>query len=127
MEEIIANVNWIAVVVGAVVSFALGWLWYSPKMFGEKWLHGIGISFDDQTSMMPAMITQIVGTFLFAWVIGLTATTDSLLTAILITLTIAVLIKANGLFSKKSHYAIKVEVGFIIVMAIIMIATHAVI
>jgi hypothetical protein len=37
MEEITANVNWLAVIVGAVLSFVLGWLWYSPKLFGTKW------------------------------------------------------------------------------------------
>ncbi len=35
MAEITENDNWIAVVVGAVVSFLLGWLWYSPKLFGK--------------------------------------------------------------------------------------------
>jgi len=34
MAEITAGVSWIAVIVGAVVSFALGALWFSPKMFG---------------------------------------------------------------------------------------------
>ena len=127
MEELLANVNWIAVVVGAVLAFVLGWLWYSPKMFGVKWAEGVGININDGSGpMMSAMIAQVVGTFLLAWVIGITATTDSLALAILIALTIATLIKANGLLTQKSKYAIMVESGFILAMAVVIILTHAV-
>ncbi|MFT5037031.1 MAG: glycerol uptake facilitator-like aquaporin [Candidatus Azotimanducaceae bacterium] len=126
MEEILTDVNWIAVIVGTVVSFMIEWLWYSPKMFGTKCLEGAKVSLDNNSPMMHAMIAQFVGTFLFAWVISLTAATDSLLTAVLITLTIAVLIKANGLFAQKSTYVIRTEVGFILVMAAVMILAHAI-
>lgn len=125
MEEIIANVDWAAVVVGAVVAFGVGWLWYGP-LFGKQWMAGVGMSADDKGPMMHAMLAQAVGTFLLAWVIGLTASMDALLTAILIALTIATLIKANGLFARKGHSAIMVESSFILVMVAIMIAVHAV-
>ena len=35
MEEITSNVAWLAVIVGAVLSFLVGWLWYSP-MLGHR-------------------------------------------------------------------------------------------
>jgi hypothetical protein len=44
MAEITENVNWIAVTVGAVLAFLLGWLWYSPKLFGTKWAEGAGVT-----------------------------------------------------------------------------------
>lgn len=126
MEELLTNVNWIATIVGAVVAFLLGWLWYSPVLFQKKWLEGVGVAPDDNAPMMHAMIAQIVATFLLAWVIAITATTDSLFFAILIAVTIAVIIKANGLFCKKSRYAIMVESGFILAMVAVMIAAHAI-
>jgi hypothetical protein len=126
MEQIIMDVNWVAVIVGAVVAYGLGWFWYSPKMFATKWLAGIKVAPTDQTPMLPAMLTQAVGTFLLAWVIGVTATTDSLAFSILITVTIAVLIKANGFFSQKSKYAIMVESGYILAMVVVMIIAHAI-
>ncbi len=43
MTELTANVNWLAVIIGFVLSFALGWLWYSPKLFGVKWAEGVGV------------------------------------------------------------------------------------
>lgn len=126
MEALFTDVNWLAVCVGAVAAFLVGWLWYSDKMFGIKWREGIGIAPDDQTSMMPAMIAQIVGTALLAWVIGITETTDAIYFAILIAFTIAAIVKANGLYAQKSKYAISVEVGYILVMVIVMILAHAI-
>ena len=127
MEELLMNMNWTATIVGAIAAFLVGWVWYSPMLFQKGWLEGVGVSPDDSSSMMHAMLAQAVGTFLLAWVIGVTATTNSLALAILIALTIATIIKANGLFCKKSHYAIMVESGFILVMVAVMIAAHAVI
>ena len=126
MEENDINVNWLAVIVGAVHSYGLGAVWFSPKLFGTKWLEGVGISPDDNSPMMHAMIVQALGTFGLAWIIGITAAEEKLLTAILIVLTIAFLIKANGLFAKKSMYAIHTEAGFVLAMAVIMIASHMV-
>ena len=126
MEELVMDINWLAVIVGAVIAYALGALWYSPKMFGTRWMEGVGLTKDSMGSPTMPMIAQAVGTFLLAWVIGITERTDALLTALLIALTIAVIIKANGLWAGKSRYAISVESGYVLVMVIVMILTHAV-
>jgi hypothetical protein len=44
--EFLAQVNWIAVVVGAIFNMAFGMLWYGP-LFGRVWLKAIGNSSDD--------------------------------------------------------------------------------
>lgn len=126
MESLILDVNWLAVCVGAVLSYALGAVWYSEKLFAKKWREGIGTPAVPNASMTLAMLTQAGGTFLLAWVIGITETTNSLPFAILIVFTIAGLIKANGFFAGKTKYAISVEVMFVLVMAAIMIGIHAV-
>ena len=119
------GVNWTAVIAGAVVAYMLGWLWYSEKMFAVKWREGIKLSPDDNSSMLPAMVAQAVGTFLLAWVVGITETTNNIGLAILIELTIAVLMKAGGLFSQKSRYAIMVDSGYVLAMVAVMIAAQA--
>ena len=43
MGELTTNVSWMAVIVGAIASFLLGWLWYSERLFGEKWAVGVGV------------------------------------------------------------------------------------
>jgi len=122
MAEITANVNWIAVVAGFVLSFLLGWLWYSPKLFGTKWAEGVGIDLSAASGVpAKAMITQAVATFLLSWVVGVTVANNAPYTLILIVLTIITLMKASGFFSQKSTYAIATETGFVAAMAVIMV------
>ncbi len=127
MAEITMNVNWLAVIVGAVVAFALGWLWYSPMLFGTKWAAGVGLSMDDGSGPpAAAMILQAIGTLLFAWVVGVTAASNALLTIILIVVAIVTLLAAGGLFAKKSGYAIATEAGFILAMTVVMIVVQGI-
>ena len=127
MEELTTNVNWIAVIVGAVAAFLLGWIWYSPKVFGTKWAEGVGIDMNDTTCKMPvaAMVAQAIATLLLAWVVGVTAAHNALMTMILITVTIVLLMIAGGLFSQKSTYAIFTEAGFLVAMVVVMIICQA--
>ena len=77
MQEITANVNWLAVVVGAVLSFLLGWLWYSPALFWEKWAEGVGVELGAANAMpVGAMVAQVVAIFLLAWIFGVTAANE---------------------------------------------------
>ena len=127
MTEITANVNWLAVIAGFVLAFVLGWLWFSERFFGTKWAEGVGIKRGAATSMPVApLITQAIGTFLLAWVVGITAANNALLTVILVTITIMVLMAAGGLFTGKSRYAIYTETGFVAAMVVVMIAVQAI-
>lgn len=125
MDEITANVNWLAVAVGAVLAYALGYLWYSPKLFGKKWAEGVGLKAPPDNLPVAAMAVQAIGTFLLAWVVGVTAAKDALLTILLVTATIAALMVAGGLFALKSPYAIATEAGFAAAMVAVMIAVQA--
>jgi len=122
MEELTANVNWLAVIVGFVVSFVLGWLWYSPRLFGKKWAEGIGVELGSAEQMpVAAMVTQALGTFLLSWIVGITAAQEALLTIILIVITYVMLQVSGGLFTKKSSAAIAIDAGFVVAMAVVMI------
>ena len=85
MEALFADVNWLAVGVSTIISFILGGLWYSPKMFGTKWAKGVGVNVDaDAKQPMPALVTQFIGTLLFAWVVALAYTNGSIASIVLI-------------------------------------------
>lgn len=124
MSEIVQNVNWLAVVVGAVVAYALGWLWYGP-LFGKAWSTGLGISVPEK---MPvgAMLLQAAGTFLLAWLFGVTAARDALWTIILVVLTIIALMAAGGLFSQRPARVIWIEIGYVFAMAVVLFLAQAV-
>ncbi len=127
MDEITQNINWLAVIVGAIVSFLLGWLWYAPKVFGKKWAAGVGIEMGDKPKPPAmAMFTQAIGIFLLAWLVGLTATSSALLTILLIVITYIFLATSQGLFVQKSVAAIVIEQGYIVAMLIIMIITQGI-
>jgi len=121
MNELTENVNWLAVIVGASVAYLLGWLWYSPKLFGTKWAQGVGIDMSGDEMPAMAMTVQAVGTFLLAWIVGITAGNNALLTIMLVAITLMTLMAASGLYCKKSKASILIEVGYVFTMVVVMI------
>ena len=127
MCELTEGVSWVGVIVGFAASFMLGWLWYSPKLFGKKWAEGAGVSLSDECSMPAfAMITQSLGTFCLAWLFGITAASEALLTIILVLVTIMLLIVANGKYAQKSNAAVGIEAAYILAMGVIMVVCQGI-
>ncbi len=69
-------VNYLAVLVAAVVTFVVSWLWYGP-IFGKAWMKSAGMG--ELTpemkakgmKMMPvSMVIQFIGTLLMAYVLA---------------------------------------------------------
>lgn len=122
MGELTTGVSWLGIVVGAVVSFLVGWLWYSPKVFGVKWAKGTGVELGKAASMpVGAMIFQGVGLFLMSWFVGVTAASDALFTVILATVAFTVLAYSGGMFGQKSTYARNVDAGYWVVCLVVMV------
>ena len=40
--DVLSELNWLAVLAGAVIYFVLGALWYSPMLFARPWQRSIG-------------------------------------------------------------------------------------
>ena len=127
MNELTEGVNWLAVIIGTVLSFILGWAWYSPLLFVKKWIEGINVKPNPDAKMpASAMIAQLLGTFMLSWLVGITAAHNALATILLIFATIIALIIANGIFVSKSNYAIATEAGFVAAMAVVMVGVQAI-
>src|SRR2546423_1116477 len=68
------HVNYLAVLVAAIVVFVLGWLWYSPLLFYKPWMRARGL--DPAAAMagakMPAgkLVIELVRCFVLALVIA---------------------------------------------------------
>jgi len=67
------HINYLAVVVAAVAYFILGWLWYSPLMFGKVWMELMGIKMPSEAErkkmmakMWKSMIVAFVASLLTA-------------------------------------------------------------
>ncbi|MCB0760213.1 MAG: DUF1761 domain-containing protein [Flavobacteriales bacterium] len=60
--------NWIAIIVAALASFVLGFVWYHPKLFGTAWMKSMGLNPDEPPKGNMAMIFGVA--FLMAVVIS---------------------------------------------------------
>lgn len=69
--ELLGDLNWLAVVVGAVVYFVLGALWYSPFLLGKAWQRSIGWD-PERASPAASAMTYVVP--FFAYLVMATAT-----------------------------------------------------
>lgn len=55
----LGELNWLAVVVGALAYFTLGALWYSPALFGRPWQRSIGWD-DSRTPPQQNAVTYVL-------------------------------------------------------------------
>ncbi len=71
MPYMIHNINVVAVVIAAVVSFLLGWLWYSQVLFGNTWMKALGKTKEDiMKGGRQAMFKGMVISFLEALIVA---------------------------------------------------------
>ena len=60
--QIFSDINWLAVLVAAIVYFMLGAVWYSKALFGTKWAAVVGLDMSDPNKS-KAMAKMMAGTF----------------------------------------------------------------
>ena len=53
LSNVIANLNHWAIIVASLSSFVIGSIWYSPTLFGEKWMKLNGFTEDDLKEGFP--------------------------------------------------------------------------
>lgn len=64
------NVNWIAVVVAAIVALVIGAGWFSPYLFGERWQAAVGKRREEMGSPATAMAIAFIGYLVMATVLA---------------------------------------------------------
>lgn len=75
---LLGDLNWLAIVVAALASFAVGFGWYSNKGFGKPWRALMGwdeaaMSQMAKQSMTPSIVIGIIGDLLGATLVALLA------------------------------------------------------
>lgn len=127
MQELMTGVNWISVLVGGVAAFLMGWLWYSPALFGKKWADDQGLGLGSASEMpVAAMATNMIGLLLLSWFVAVTAASNLLFTLILAVLAFTCLGFSGGLFIKQSGYVRMVNAGYWLVSVVVMIIVQAI-
>ncbi|HUY70590.1 MAG TPA: DUF1761 domain-containing protein [Candidatus Baltobacteraceae bacterium] len=83
----IQGINYVAVVVAAVVAFVIGMVWFSPKLFGNDWAKDMSKTSKPKPKggMMMGMVGAIISVLLTALVLevllgslGITSMTSAL-------------------------------------------------
>ena len=65
------GVNYLAIVVAAVVALVIGFIWYSPRVFGSRWMAYLGTTQAQLGNPGPSgMAVGVVASLLNAWVIA---------------------------------------------------------
>ena len=138
MEDM--NINWIALVVAAVIPLITGFIWYNPKVFGIAWMRESGMTEEKAKQMNPAktyglalILSFLAATFLWGVVMiggggGEVHGTEpyltfkhgafhGVLTSIFIVLPVFWI---NALFEQKSFKYVAINMGYWIVTLAIM-------
>lgn len=65
------DINWLAVILAAIVSSGIGWLWHSEYLFRDRWRRLAGLTLERQEQgVIPALAVTAVGSLLSAYVIA---------------------------------------------------------
>ncbi len=76
MQDVVSQINILAVLAAAVSAFVLGALWYSPALFGKAWMQASGMTPERAAEANPAALFGIAfawslaGAFVFAMFMG---------------------------------------------------------
>jgi hypothetical protein len=76
MKIDLTTINWLAVVTATLSSFLLGYFWYSPMLFGKRWMKESGVTPESakNTNMFKtfgtALILALIAAFFLALFIG---------------------------------------------------------
>ncbi|MCR9063853.1 MAG: DUF1761 domain-containing protein [Cytophagales bacterium] len=127
-----SNINFLAVLVGGVLAFAFGALWYSPVLFSKAWQKEVGLT---EADLAGANMAQIFGTSLvlmlvmsFGMAIMLRGHDDGEITwqtglmhGLYVGLMfIATSIGINILYQRRSFKLFFIDAGYQIIMVMIM-------
>ncbi len=62
------EMNYLAVLVAALSSFLVGFIWYNPKVFGTVWMHETGMT--EEKARQSSMFKVFGLTFVFAFMLA---------------------------------------------------------
>lgn len=72
-SDAISDINYLAVVLGVLVSLIIGAVWYAPGLFGGSWMKLVGLKkseMDDKGGMGVMMTMSVVFYFLVSLVVA---------------------------------------------------------
>jgi hypothetical protein len=115
------GVNWLAVGLGAIASFMLGWFWYSPKGFYPVWSASAKVSHDKGDPMGAAFGSLVLGLLLYATFVGVMMARGLLGPLLLGILAFVIMGYSNNAFKKLGAASRTVDAGSWAASGVLMI------
>ena len=116
---------WIGIAVATVVAFLLGGAWYSPPLFGNRWMTALGKTKEELGAPGPAMAITFGTALLTSIGVAMIEQRMMLSTmgAVRLGLTLGVLIQGASMlsdqaFTKTSRELLFIQVGYRILMLV---------
>ena len=119
----LTNLNWVGVLVATVAGLVIGFIWYSPQLFGKRWAAGAGIELPSGTPAPMVLAGTVVLTLISAYVLavlanaaGVASIPDGVVIGVLVWAGFILTWSAQGLlFEKKpmDYVAINIGQGFV--------------
>lgn len=121
MAGLFEGVDWIGVGAGAVLSFLVGWFWYSPKGFYPAWSASAGVTHRSGDPMAAAFGSLVVGLLLYATFVGVMMARGQCGPLILGIIAFIVMGYSNNAFKKLGAVSRTVDAGSWAVSGLLMI------
>ncbi len=124
------EIYWLAVFVAALVSVALGFLWYSSVAFGKAWMKYSGAAEGAKKGMLKSMAGAFIQSFLMSfgmayflyWTAALTVS-DGLTTAFVLWIAfVATVHLASALWEKRPWKLLAINAGYYLVVLLVQAA-----
>lgn len=128
-------INWLAVIVAAIIRLAVGAVWYSPVGFGPVWQKTVGMTQDQVMAAMPrAIAVDAIGSLIMAVILlhaVVYAGADNLLLGGTVGALnwlgfVAVVLVATNVYEQRPMRSAYISAGFNLVALILMGALLAV-
>src|SRR5947208_14844414 len=76
----VSSFNWIAIVLAGVSAWIIGAIWFSPPVFGRRWMAALGLKQVQLGNHAPGFVAALVIPFIVAtflrWEIGVAGATS---------------------------------------------------
>ena len=122
-------ISWLAVIIAAVVKFAIGAGWYAPQVFGKQWQQLIGLTpAQVQAGLMPALIAEAIGDLIMAYILarfaayyGATDLVQGAVVGFMAWLGFVATVMANQIFyERKPQQLVAINAGYMLVSLVVM-------
>src|SRR5918999_5423650 len=64
------DLNWVAIVVAAIIPMVLGALWYSPVLFADPWMRAVGRTREELAGAQLGYVLSAIGALVSSYVLA---------------------------------------------------------